>query len=191
MEGKLLLLFRPWITSAEFPCAQGGRQGYRRGDLNPAPPSGHGTPHTSLGLRVLGAQGLGLTPCAHALPTAAGVEAAPPSPLAPGEGKPLLGGGALGRGRSHPPGAARCHPQAAHRKGAPGGFPCASPSPTSSALAWVPAAGAPLGGQAWAPWEGPALRTCLEARPVPTAGAWGHSTALLAGHCAPSSLPAL
>ena len=57
----------------------------------------------------------------------------------------------------------------------PGGFPCASPSPTSSELAWVPAAGAPLSRQAQAPWEGPAVRTHLEARPVPAAGAWGHS----------------
>ena len=58
--------------------------------------------------------------------------------LSPGawRGEAALGWWALGRGRSHPPGAARCHPQAAHRKGAPGGFPCASPSPTSSELAW-------------------------------------------------------
>ena len=97
--------------------------------------------------------------------------------LSPGtwRGEAALGWWALGRGRSHPPGAARCHPQAAHRKGAPGGFPCASPSPTSSELAWVPAAGAPLSRQAQAPWEGPAVRTHLEARPVPAAGAWGHS----------------
>lgn len=67
-------------------------------------------------------------------------------------------GAALGwwgprEGRCHPPGCARCHPQAAHHKGAPGGFP-PHPPPTprkafqalqSSALAWVPVAVALLG----------------------------------------------
>lgn len=167
------------------------------GDLNPAPPSGHGPPCSgSPGSRGRGCQAAEWAP---------GPRPSQPRrvwrqlrPLAPGEGKTLLGGGPL-RGGGGPtllglPGATHRLPTA---KG-PWGFPCAPPqphtgalNPRSSALAWVPAAAAPLGRQAWAPWEGPAARTHLEARPVPAAGAWGHSAPGTAPrpHAPPSDTP--
>lgn len=175
MKGKLPPPSRP---RDHFHCpppfAQHGREDHgkagRRLDLNPAPPCGHSSCTASPGLRVLSCTVGMLT--ASSEPRVSGVRVggqagkwvpgmkrAPvltppnhggwgrqPRPLllAPGGRKLHLGGGALGRGR--------CHPHAAHRKGAPGGFPCASPCPTqafqalqSSALAWVPAAVARLG----------------------------------------------
>lgn len=88
----------------------------------------------------------------------------PRPPLRAPAGRELnLGGGAPGRGWGHPPASARCHPQAAHHKGASGAFPCATPAlcqafqaPQSLALAWVPAA--------VAPWPTGTGRTCSACR---------------------------
>lgn len=90
----------------------------------------------------------------------------------------LQGGAALGwwgprEGRGHLPGCARCHPQAAHRKGAPGALPCATPSPTPRVPSPAELCLWPGFRQLWLPGSlGPAghVPTRLEARLCPQAG---------------------
>lgn len=171
-------------------CPGGGRQGYRRGDLNPAPPKWpRDTAHLPRPPRS-GSPGSRAHAWRPRPPNCCRCGGSPALSPAPGEGSRSWVVGPSWRAVS-PSWRCQVPPTGcSHRKGAPGGFPCASPSPTSSALAWVPAAGAPLGRQSLGSFGGTcAAHMFWRPRPVPaTAGAWGHSTALLAEHCAPSSL---
>lgn len=54
MKGKFPPVLRPQDhVHCPSPFAQGGREGYQKGDLNPAPPCGHWPPHKSPGLSIL------------------------------------------------------------------------------------------------------------------------------------------
>lgn len=102
------------------------------GDLNPAPPSGHGPPCSgSPGSRGRGCQAAEWAPGPR--PSQLRWVWRQPRPLCwhRERGSRSWVVGPSGGGRSHPPGAARCHPQAAHRKGALG-VPLRPPSPTQA-----------------------------------------------------------